>query len=96
MQNNEVDITSRYASLNKHNIVGDFRFVVLEKILSRSNNLSFWEKITLDFYFMLKHFSLSEEKGFGLDLSFVTLEMVPLMVTDNEKVVLNRIEAQKL
>ena len=95
VQNNEVDITSRYASLHKHNIVGDFRFVVLEKILSRSNNLSFWEKITLDFYFLLKHFSLSEEKGFGLDLSFVTLEKVPLMVTDNEKVVLNRIETQK-
>ncbi|WP_205943615.1 KUP/HAK/KT family potassium transporter [Pedobacter cryophilus] len=95
VQNNEVDITSRYASLNKHNIVGDFRFVVLEKILSGSSNLSFWEKITLDFYVILKHFSLSEEKGFGLDLSFVTLEKVPLMVTDNEKVVLTRIEAQK-
>jgi KUP system potassium uptake protein len=95
VQNNEVDITSRYASLHKHNIVGDFRFVVLEKILSGSGNLSFWEKITLDFYIILKHFSLSEEKGFGLDLSFVTLEKVPLMVTDNEKVVLTRIEAQK-
>ncbi|MDA9555819.1 KUP/HAK/KT family potassium transporter, partial [Pelobium sp.] len=92
VQNNEVDITSRYESLHKHNIVGDFRFVVLEKVLSRSNNLSFWEKVTLDYYFMLKHFSLSEEKGFGLDLSFVTLEKVPLMVTDNEKITLNRIE----
>ena len=91
VQNNEVDITSHYTSLNKYKIVGDFRFVVLEKILSRSNNLSFYDKITLDFYSLLKHFSLSEEKGFGLDLSFVTLEKVPLMVTDNEKVTLKRI-----
>ena len=91
VQNHEVDITSHYTSLNKYKIVGDFRFVVLEKILSRSNNLSFYEKITLDIYSLLKHFSLSEEKGFGLDLSFVTLEKVPLMVTDNEKVTLKRI-----
>lgn len=91
VKNNEVDITSHYKSLNKHKIIGDFRFVVLEKIISRSNNFSFWEKVTLDFYSMLKHFSLSEEKGFGLDLSFVTLEKVPLMVTDNEKFTLKRV-----
>ncbi|MBU2045380.1 MAG: KUP/HAK/KT family potassium transporter, partial [Bacteroidetes bacterium] len=92
VKNDEVDITSHYESLHKFNIVGDFRFVVLEKILSRSNNLSFFEKVTLDFYFLLKHLSLSEERGFGLDLSFVTLEKVPLMVTDNEKVELTRID----
>jgi KUP system potassium uptake protein len=92
VQNDEVDITSRYNSLHKYNIVGDFRFVVLEKLLSRSNRLSFWEKVTLDFYFLLKHFSLSEEKGFGLDLSFVTLEKVPLMVSENEQVDLVRID----
>ncbi len=92
VENDEVDITSHYHSLNKYKIVGDFRFVVLEKILSRSNKLSFWEKLTLDFYFLLKHLSLSEEKGFGLDLSFVTLEKVPLMVTDNDPTNLVRID----
>lgn len=91
VKNNEVDITSHYTSLNKYKIVGDFRFVILEKIISQSNNFSFWEKLTLYFYTMLKRFSLSEEKGFGLDLSFVTLEKVPLMVTENENVTLKRI-----
>ncbi|OAQ42085.1 potassium transporter Kup [Pedobacter psychrophilus] len=93
--NNEVDIISRYESLHKHNVVGDFRFVVLEKVVSRSSMLSFWEKLTLDYYFLLKHLSLSEEKGFGLDLSFVTLEKVPLMVTQSEKFELNRIDNPK-
>jgi KUP system potassium uptake protein len=91
VQNKEVDITSRYQSLHKYNIIGDFRFVVLEKILASSNRLSFFEKLILDYYFLLKHFSLSEEKGFGLDLSFVTLEKVPLVVTENEKVNIKRI-----
>lgn len=92
VKNDEVDITSHYKSLNKFKIVGDFRFVVLEKTLSRSNNLSFWDKITLDYYFLLKHFSLSEEKGFGLDLSFVTLEKVPLMVSENDNFELSRVD----
>lgn len=92
VKNDEVDITSHYKSLHKFNIVGDFRFVVLEKVLSSSNRLSLYEKLTLGFYFLLKQLSLSEEKGFGLDLSFVTLEKVPLMISENEKFDLNRIE----
>jgi KUP system potassium uptake protein len=91
VKNDEVDITSHYKSLNKHKIVGDFRFVVLEKTLSRANNLSFWDKLIMGYYFNLKKVSLSEEKGFGLDLSFVTLEKVPLMVTQTEKIEITRI-----
>lgn len=88
----EVDITSKYKSLNKFKIVGDFRFVVLEKVLSRSNKLNFRERMIMAYYFILKRFSLSEERGFGLDLSFVTVEKVPLMVSNIEDISLKRIE----
>ena len=84
VKNGEVDITSQYKSLNKHGMVGDFRFIVLEKVLSRSNMLSFVERFTMDYYFILKKFSLSEERGFGLDISFVTVERVPLIVSSQD------------
>ncbi|NEU07778.1 KUP/HAK/KT family potassium transporter [Flavihumibacter sp. R14] len=87
----EVDITSKYASLHKHNIVGDFRFIVLEKVLSKSNKLTFIERVIMDYYFILKKFSLSEETGFGLDASFVTLERVPLVVSVPENSELKRL-----
>jgi KUP system potassium uptake protein len=87
----EVDITSRYKSLNQRKIVGDFRFVVIEKVLSRSHSLSFYERIIMAIYTQLKKVSISEERGFGLDLSFVTVEKVPLMLTDPEAVVINRV-----
>jgi KUP system potassium uptake protein len=87
----EVNITSKYKSLNKHKIVGDFRFVVIEKVVSRSQNLSFYEKAIMWYYGFLKHLSLSEERGFGLDLSFVTVEKVPLMLADPETVELQRV-----
>ena len=72
-------------------IVGDFRFVVIEKVLSRSHNLSFYESFIMAFYKELKKISLSEERGFGLDLSFVTVEKVPLMLAAPETVVIHRV-----
>ncbi|WDF56809.1 KUP/HAK/KT family potassium transporter [Mucilaginibacter sp. KACC 22063] len=88
----EVDITSKYDSLNKHKIVGDFRFVVIEKVVSRSHYLSFYEKGIMALYQYLKKISLSEERNFGLDLSFVTIEKVPLMLADPETVQIHRIK----
>jgi KUP system potassium uptake protein len=87
----EVNITSTYKSLSRHKIVGDFRFVVIEKVLSRSHKLSFYERFIMAFYVYLKKVSLSEERGFGLDLSFVTVEKVPLMLTDPETVEIQRV-----
>lgn len=91
VKNGEVNITSTYKSLNKHKIVGDFRFVVIEKVISRSHNLSFYERFIMTFYAQLKRVSLSEERGFGLDLSFVTVEKVPLMLADPESVEIHRV-----
>jgi KUP system potassium uptake protein len=87
----EVDITSKYRSLNQHKIVGDFRFVVIEKVVSRSHNLSFFETAIMFIYGELKKLSLSEERNFGLDLSFVTVEKVPLMLADPESVQIKRV-----
>lgn len=80
VKNKEVDITSRYESLNKQNVVGDFKFVVLEKFLSFENELPFFERIIMDGYFLLKEVATSEEKYFGLDMSSVTVEKVPLII----------------
>lgn len=80
VRNNEVDIISRYPSLNKRQLTGDFRFVVMEKFLSLDNELPWLQKIIMDIYFFIKRFALPEEKAFGLDTSSVTVEKVPLIV----------------
>jgi KUP system potassium uptake protein len=81
VNNKEVNIVSRYESLSKNNVMGDFRFIVMEKFLSRDNALPFWERLIMRGYFILKKFSLSEERGFGLDPSDVTIEKYPLIVS---------------
>ena len=94
VNNKEVNITSRYESLEKNNVVGDFQFVVLEKYLSQDNELPFVEKIIMKLYFWLKEISLGEERGFGLDPSNVTVEKFPLIVAPVAKFYLKRIYSE--
>ncbi len=91
VSNKEVNITSRYESLQRNNIAGDFEFIVMEKFLSQDNELPFWERVVMKLYFWLKEVSLSEEKGFGLDASNVTVEKFPLVVAPVKSLKLKRI-----
>jgi len=90
--NNEVNITSRYESLEKNNVTGDFEFVVMEKYLSQDNELPFIESLIMKIHFWLKDISLSEVKGFGLDTSNVTVEKFPLIVSPVTSINLKRID----
>ena len=91
VNNKEVDFTSRYTSLNKRNLIGDFRFVVLEKHLSNDNDLSVVEQFAMDWYFLLKHISISESSAFGLDTSSITVEKVPMVISPMENFQLKRV-----
>ena len=87
----EVDVTSRYESLNKNNIIGDFKFVLSEKYLSNDSDLTFFEKIIMNSYFFIKKLSLSEESAFGLDSGSVKIEKFPMVLHAPENIGLTRI-----
>ncbi|WP_341226064.1 KUP/HAK/KT family potassium transporter [uncultured Arcticibacterium sp.] len=91
VKNGQVDIRSRYESLNKHNVIGDFRFVVLKKFLSYNNELPFWENLVMKAYFFIKQFTMSEESWFGLDSSSVKTEYVPIIIKPVENIPLTEI-----
>jgi KUP system potassium uptake protein len=94
VRNKEVNITSRYESLERSNIVGDFSFIVMEKYLSQDNELPILERVIMKLHFWVKELSLSEERGFGLDASMVTIEKFPLIVAPVTNLKLKRIETQ--
>jgi KUP system potassium uptake protein len=91
VRNKEVDITSRYESLSKQHVTGDFRFVVLEKFLSIENDFPTLEKLVMQAYFYIKQFISSEDQYFGLDTSSVKVEKVPLVIVPAREVALKRI-----
>ena len=89
--NREVNITSRYESQQKNNMVGDFQFIVMEKFMSQDNELPLFENFVMKFYFWLKELSVSEERSFGLEQSNVAVEKFPLVVAPVGKLKLKRI-----
>ena len=91
VRNKEVDITSRYESLSKQHVTGDFRFVVLEKFLSVENDFPTAEKLVMQAYFYIKQFIASEDQYFGLDTSSVKVEKVPLVIAPVAEVSLTRL-----
>jgi len=64
----------------------------MEKYLSQDNELPFFEKVIMRLHFGLKEISLSEERGFGLDVSNVTIEKFPLIVAPVANLKLKRVE----
>ncbi len=90
--NNEVNITSRYESLERNNVVGDFQFIVMEKYLSQDNELPFLERVIMKLHFWIKEHSLTEERGFGLDPSNVVIEKFPLIVSPVSNLRLKRVD----
>lgn len=91
VNNKEVIVQTSYNAVNNGNPIGDFHFIVMEKYLSSDNELPYIERVIMDFYFRLKKVSLSEERGFGLDPSNLTVEQFPLMVSPVADLQLKRI-----
>lgn len=91
-QRGEVDPLSRYESLRINNVQGDVRFVVLHKELSHESDLPWFDRLTIEGYFLLRKASLSEEKSFGLDTSSVTKELVPLVLSPAKDFSLARVD----
>lgn len=91
VENKEVDVISRYESLNKDHTIGDFTFVVLEKFISYENQLPLNEKIILGIHFFIKKFTNSERESFGIDANHLIIEKMPLVIRNSTKINLERV-----
>lgn len=87
----KIRVDSKYERLQNLSPVGDIQFIVMEKFLSGDNELPLAEKLIMKFQFWIKNRSLSEEKGFGLDQSNVTIEKFPLIVAPLSKISLKQV-----
>ena len=93
--NGRVKVESKYETMQRINPIGDVQFIVMEKFLSIDNELPLFEKLIMQFQFWIKDKSLSEERGFGLEQSNVTVEKFPLMVGPQSKISLKHVERRK-
>lgn len=79
------DIRSCYPSLRKHNIAGDFRFIVLHRIYYASTVVSASDNFMLHLFGFIRHIGIDDEQALGLDTSNVTVERVPFVINNKYK-----------
>ena len=89
----ELDFSSKYESLKRHDFDADIRYVILERFLSVENELNFQDEWLLDTYFLVKRFALSDQNAFGLDHTDTVVEHVPLLIGDPKRLPLRRMGA---
>lgn len=80
VENKEIDVLSRYDSLRKFSIAGDFKFVVIDRLPNYDIDFPFFQGLILDIYEVIKHIGITDVKSLGLDTNNVVNETVPLAV----------------
>ncbi len=92
VKNGEVDELSHYPSLRKYNMPADFKFILLNSRVAIDDALSPFEQFVVKGYRFIKSVSLSTAEDFGLELTNVEEETVPITVAPSSKIELHRVK----
>lgn len=89
-QNGEVDELSHYPSLRKHNLPADFKFILINSRVSVDDQISPIDQFVIRVYRLLKKLSLPTHEDFGLEISNVEVETVPIRIGKQVQIDMNR------
>ena len=87
----EIVKISNYPSLIKHNIPGDFKYILLNSRVSIDEEISPFNQFIIRSYRIIKNLSLAPVEDFGLDTTNVEVETVPIDLGKKKKINLTRI-----
>ncbi|MBN1108084.1 MAG: KUP/HAK/KT family potassium transporter [Bacteroidales bacterium] len=76
----EIKLESSFDSLREHSFEGDFKFVLIDRILSRDYTLPAWENFTLALHLLVRRLSISDVKTLNLDPANTIEEQVPIIL----------------
>jgi KUP system potassium uptake protein len=74
----EIDLFSGYPSLRKHNVITDFRFIIIDRLNISDVEFKFFDRMVINIYLFLVRHSLSDVKALGFDASSVYVEQMAL------------------
>lgn len=89
-QNGEVDELSHYPSLRKHNLPADFKFILINSRVSVDDQITPIEQFIIRVYRQLKKLSLPTHEDFGLEISNVEVETVPIRIGKQVQIDMSR------
>ncbi len=92
VKSGEVDELSHYPSLRKYNMPADFKFILLNSRVAIDDALTPLEQFIVKGYRFIKSISLSTAEDFGLELTNVEEETVPITIAPSTKIELHRVK----
>ena len=93
VKSGEIKYTPKDYTINQNGkfVVGDFKFVLLEEVLSNEHELSRWDNFITSIKLLIKKWTVSPAKWFGIDTSIVKIEKVPIIIGCKDVLTLTRI-----
>ena len=88
----EIKLQSSYESLKMHDFEGDFKFILIDRIMSRDFKLSNWENFILSINSVVRKISLTDLRTLSLDTTNTIIEQVPITTDQSLSYRIKRLE----
>ena len=76
----EINLESSFDSLKKYDFEGDFKFILIERIMSRDYTYSAWENFVLFLNDLVRKISSTDIRNLNLDPTVTIIEEVPITI----------------
>jgi len=93
MVDQQVDLVSHYPSLKAHDILSDFRYIVIDRVPNKDYDFENFQQFIMNIYFRIRKIGMSDVKTLGLDATNVRVESVPLLA--NSEIFQSDINSEK-
>jgi KUP system potassium uptake protein len=80
VKSGEIKLESGFPSMKKIGLQGDFRFVLIERIMLNDFKLSTIDSFTISLYSLAKRLSIPPDRVFNLDNTSIMVEKVPIII----------------
>jgi KUP system potassium uptake protein len=88
----EIKLESSYDSLKKHDFSGDFKFVLIDRIMPRDFTLSSWENFILTINNLVRKLRITDIRNLNLDATNTVVEQVPIIMDQPVNLRIKRIQ----
>jgi KUP system potassium uptake protein len=76
----EVNLISSFDSLKKYNFTGDFKYILIDRVMLRDFKLTAWENFILTLHSITRMIGIPDEKALHLDSTNTIVEQVPITI----------------
>jgi KUP system potassium uptake protein len=80
VKSGEIKLESSFESMKKHGFPGDFKFVLLDRIMLRDFKLSNSDNFILAIRNIARHLSIPEDRALQLDPTSTIVEKIPIII----------------